>query len=264
MLWILRRRTKFAGWIPLFPQMKRILLCRVAAALLNLCLASTWKISVWNLLTKQSRSSYCKAYKQVRQWSSNLTNMPNKCGYLMTTFLARQLLSRQGKSSTLLTPSPHKVQRQIPSTVQRDRKWMNCTHTRQEQSVPSGVRSSSEAEACPSRAATPWTPRTDSWDKRVQKGSPSHKELAVLSWHFLRLVSWYHSRARNPCSGRLFFTSQAFPDLGLEASTLLDLNNAPHSSSRYVHLKANKRETGCCSEINTLHFANYWEFDNYQ
>lgn len=55
----------------------------------------------------------------------------------------------------------------------------------------------------------------------------------------------------------LFFKSQVFPDLGLEASALLDLNNAPHSSSSYVHLKANKRETGYCSEINTLCFANY-------
>lgn len=43
--------------------------------------------------------------------------------------------------------------------------------------------------------------------------------------------------------------------------TVSDLNNASHSWSSYVHLKANKRETGYCSEINTLCFANYWEFD---
>lgn len=86
--------------------------------------------------------------------------------------------------------------------------WMNFPHTRQEQTVPSGGRSSSEAEACPSWAVT--KPQchehqdsgTDSQDKKVQKGSPSHKGLAVLSQHFLRLVSWYHSRARNPCSSR--------------------------------------------------------------
>lgn len=46
--------------------------------------------------------------------------------------------------------------------------------------------------------------------------------------------------------------------------TALDLNNASHSWSSYVHLKANKRETGYCSEINTLCFANYWELDLYQ
>lgn len=130
MLWILQRRTKFAGWIPLFPQMNRISLCREAAALPNLCLASTWKISVRNLLTKQSLSSYHKAYKHKGGlWSINLTNMPNKCGYLTTAFLARQLFSKHGKSSTPLTSSPRKVQWQIPCSVQRDGRWMNFTHT---------------------------------------------------------------------------------------------------------------------------------------
>lgn len=100
---------------------------------------------------------------------------------------------------------------------------------------------------------------TDSRDKRVQKDDPPHEALAVLSQHFLMLSSQYRARPEL-CAATVMLQKPSISWRRAGSTRAAsDLSNESHSSSSYVYLKTNKRETGSCPEINTLCFVNYWK-----
>lgn len=198
-------------------------------------------------------------------WSTNLTNMPSKLGSLMTGVPARRLFPKQERSLATLTPPPWELQCQIPSTTQRDTRWMNFTPARSERSVPSGMSSSSEAQARRSKTVTALRCR-----EHEDSGADSDNKWAHRDPHLTRGCQGYRSilsgSVRDITAQRELRAATAMlpkPNISWcwagSTRAALDLNNESHSWSSCVHLKMNKRETGYQPEINVPCFASYWK-----
>lgn len=188
----------------------------------------------------------------------------------MTAFLARQLFSKQGNSSSPLTPSSHKEKWLIPCTVQRDRRWMNFTHTRQNSQYLLVWDPAQKQRHVQAKLSLNLSVRNTKTQGKIPRISECRKDPALTKgWQCCHSISsdLFHDIPAEPeiCAAAVVLQKSNISWHGAGSiRTALDLNNASHSWSSYVHLKANKRETGYCSEINTLCFANYWEFDIYQ